>query len=230
MLVPAGVPVNFTATFDDANPDFVAMSVYDDSGSEPVLLLSPFAMASVRSNVYRGKFTPEAGKLYVVFMAVYTDGTFGTLDTDFTAVEQAAAVICQNLVSPVQNVVGMVLCDGGTQQVDGATFTIFLGDSKTMYLKAVNADSGDPLDLSNVSEIDIPLVNADGTIAHLLYTDDAVVIGQPPVLGKFSAPISEEASVLLQTGTFQSIDVTFTISGEKFTVPFPRALSVYEAR
>ncbi len=113
MLVPAGIPVNFTAIFDDPTPANVAMSVYDDSGSEPVLLLSPEAMSQVAGNAYRGKFTPEAGKLYVVFMAVYTNTSFNAFDPAYEASQQAVPVVAQYLTPPVQSVVGTVDCNGG---------------------------------------------------------------------------------------------------------------------
>lgn len=112
MLLPAGIPANFTAIFNNPTPAFVALSVYDDTGLTPVLLLSPTAMNQVTSNAYSGKFTPAAGKLYVVFMAVYTDATFTTLDNSFKTAEQAVPVVAQYLTPPVQNVVGLVDCGG----------------------------------------------------------------------------------------------------------------------
>jgi hypothetical protein len=112
-----------------------------------------------------------------------------------------------------------------------ATFSIFLGDTKTMYLKAVNSSClgvGDPLDLTSCTEIVINLPNADGTISQLKLTEDQVVIASPAVLGKFSAEIDGDLSALLNVGEFQNVDVTFTIGSEVFTVAFVQALSVYE--
>ena len=110
------------------------------------------------------------------------------------------------------------------------TFKIFLGDAKTMYLKAVTYDcfGQDPLDLTSCTEIDIALPNQDGTFVHLLLTEEDVSIPAPALLGKFEAPISAEVSALLNVGEFQNVVVTFTISGEKFSVSFMGALSVYE--
>lgn len=62
----------------------VAMSVYDDSGGSPSLIQGPSAMTNVVGGTYRGKFTPAADKQYVVFKAVYTDGTFTTLHPDYS--------------------------------------------------------------------------------------------------------------------------------------------------
>jgi len=110
MVAQAGLPVNFSAVFPSANPNFVAMSVYDDTGATPVLLLSPVKMNNVHNSVFSQKFTPANGKLYVVFMAVYTDGTFGTLDGAFNP--QSATVEGQYLNPPVQRIVGVVNCQG----------------------------------------------------------------------------------------------------------------------
>ena len=65
-LAPADVELSFEVTFDSPTLD-VGMSVYDDSGALPVLLLSPFPMVRVAPglNTYRGKFTPENGKSYI---------------------------------------------------------------------------------------------------------------------------------------------------------------------
>lgn len=109
------------------------------------------------------------------------------------------------------------------------TFTIFRGDAKTIYLKAMNAGcNSDPLDLTSCTEIDLALPNADGTFTHLLKSEGNVVVTSPAVLGKFTAPISSDNSILLQPGEFQNLDITFTIAGKIFTVPFFQALSVFE--
>lgn len=108
-------------------------------------------------------------------------------------------------------------------------FTIFLGDAKTIYLKVANGGcNSDPLDLTSCTEIVINLPNADGTFLQLKLSLAQVTITSPAVLGKFSAPITSVQSALFNTGEFQNIDVTFTISGQVFTVPFIQALSVFE--
>ncbi len=110
-----------------------------------------------------------------------------------------------------------------------SVFTIFTGDAKTMSLKAAQGScSGDPLDLTSCTEIDIALPNEDGTFLHLLLSDDEVVITSPAILGKFTAPIGSVASALLNVGELQSFDVTFTIGAEVFTVRYYQSLSVLE--
>lgn len=108
-------------------------------------------------------------------------------------------------------------------------FTIFLGDSKTLNLKAVYAVTDDPLDLTECTEIVVSLTNADGGILQLKLSLDQVTIASPPVLGKFMAPISSIQSALLNPGELQNFDVTFTISSAVFTVRYPNALSVFES-
>lgn len=107
-------------------------------------------------------------------------------------------------------------------------FSIFQGDSKTMNLAAVYANFGGPLDLTSCTQIVITLPNADGTVSTLSLTDDEVTIGETPVLGLFSAPISSEVSAVLNPGELQNFNVTFTISGQIFTVPYVQSLSVFE--
>lgn len=95
-LAPAGVPLSFEVTFDSPTLH-VGMSVYDDSGALPVLLLSPFAMARVAPglNTYRGKFTAQAGKNYIILKAVYTDDTLTTLDGDYS--QGSESIVAQYL-------------------------------------------------------------------------------------------------------------------------------------
>ncbi len=109
-------------------------------------------------------------------------------------------------------------------------FKIFLGDSKTLFLKVDNDDccGGGPIDLTSCTEINVSLPKADGSSLHFLLSEEDVSITLPKNLGKFSVPISEENSALLNVGELQSIDVTLTIAGEKFTVSFPKSFSVYE--
>ncbi len=108
------------------------------------------------------------------------------------------------------------------------TFVIFTGDDKTINLKAIYEESGDPLDLTSCTEIDIALPNADGTFAHLLLSEDAVVIDTPLNLGKFHALVESAVSLLLNIGELQNIDVTFTIDSKIFTVRFYQALTVFQ--
>lgn len=81
-FAPSGKSLSFEVTLDAPSLP-VAMSVYDDSGPTPVLVQGPTAMTNVFSNTYRGKFTGQNGKQYLILKAVYTDGTFATLDVNY---------------------------------------------------------------------------------------------------------------------------------------------------
>lgn len=108
-------------------------------------------------------------------------------------------------------------------------FSIFRGNKKTITLKAVQAGcGGDPLDLTDCDEIDIALPNQDGTFTHLLLSDDQVEIIDPAVLGKYRAVIEDDVSALLNIGELQTLNVNFTIGGEKITVPYVNAFSVFQ--
>jgi hypothetical protein len=108
------------------------------------------------------------------------------------------------------------------------TFTIFTGDDKTINLKAVYEENGDPLDLTDCTEIDIALPLSSGLFEHLKLSEDQVTIASPAILGKFSAPIESDISALMNIGEFQNLDVTFTIASKEFTVRFFQALTVFE--
>lgn len=106
-------------------------------------------------------------------------------------------------------------------------FKIFTGNSAVLKINFVAAGTYTPLDLTDCTEIDVALPNADGSFAHLLLSDDDVVIVGEPILGKISAEITAEVSALLLPGELQNLYVTFTIAGTVKTVKMPQ-LSVYE--
>lgn len=107
-------------------------------------------------------------------------------------------------------------------------FSIFTGDAKTLSLSAQYTNFGGPLDLTDCTEIVINLLNEDGSFLQLKYSLSEVTIATPTVLGLFSAPISSVQSALLNVGELQTFNVTFTISGQVFTVPYIQSLSVFE--
>lgn len=123
-LVPAAVPLTFEVTFDSPSLN-VAMSVFDTTAGSPVLVQGPTAMTNLVSNTYFGKFTGTVDHTYVIFKAVYTDGTFATLNTDYAAGSESiiAEVIgggsggggssggsVIGFVQPNQTIIGIVQC------------------------------------------------------------------------------------------------------------------------
>ena len=107
-------------------------------------------------------------------------------------------------------------------------FTIFLGDAKTMNLKAAFAETGDPLDLTSCTAIVVSLPTTSSTPLQLTLASGAIAISSPPNLGKFTAAITAIQSALLNVGELQNFDVTFTISGNPFTVRYYASLTVLE--
>lgn len=227
-LVPAGVTLSFEVSFAPDLFGRVGMSVFDDTGSSPVLLLSPFAMALVAEGTYRGKFTPALGKSYVIRKCVYTDDTLTDLDPNFG--EGSESIYAQNFnSSPTVGCVIKGVVNGSCECGEPAVFSIFQGDNRVLPLRAVNVGcNSNPLDLTQCTEIDVELVDDTGVPVHLLLSEGDVSIFDPPILGNFGATISSEVSVTLNPGQFQTFYVTFTISGEKITVPYRQALSVFQ--
>jgi len=81
-LVPSGIPLAFEVTYDAADLD-VGLKVYDVSGVSPVLV-DTSAMDHVDGGTYLGFFTPAANKTYLIRKSVYTDGSFATMDSDYS--------------------------------------------------------------------------------------------------------------------------------------------------
>lgn len=106
-LVPAGVPLAFEVTFDRDDLD-VAMSVYDVTGVSPVLVQGPTAMQLVVGNTYKGVFTPEAGKNYLVLKAVYLSNTFAALDPDYSQGSETMRAEYVNLPTSACEITGFI--------------------------------------------------------------------------------------------------------------------------
>ena len=122
------------------------------------------------------------------------------------------------------------------------TFSIFLGDAKTLYLQLWNPNVPEnfnvvnipnafglqPVDLTSCTQIVVNLPNADGTITQLKLSSSQVAITSPGVLGQFSCPISSVVSALLNVGVYQNLVVTYTIGSVVSSMSFPGALSVFQ--
>lgn len=120
-LVPAGVSLSFEVTFDSPGLS-VGMSVYDTSGSSPVLVQGPTLMALVFENTYSAKFIAVATKTYVIVKAVYTDSSLATVDSNYAQGSESiiAEVLsgggsggCGELVGYVygnDTLIGLVVC------------------------------------------------------------------------------------------------------------------------
>lgn len=122
-IAPVSVACSFEVTYDSPTLH-VGMSVYDDSGSSPVLVQGPTAMLNVVGNTYRAKFTPPALRPYIIFKAVYTDSGLTTLSPDYS--QGSESIIAQStggaatsnstgcsvvgVIDSSHNVVGFVNC------------------------------------------------------------------------------------------------------------------------
>ena len=72
-----GQPATLEVTYEPGL-SFVAMKVYDVTGTPALVATVP--MVELVNGTYLASFTPASGKTYAVSKAVYTDGTYTTLD------------------------------------------------------------------------------------------------------------------------------------------------------
>lgn len=83
LAVPS-IPLAFEVTFSASGLP-VAMSVYDVTDiNAPILVQGPTAMVNTVGATYTGAFTGANAKNYLIFKAVYTDGTFDVLDPAYS--------------------------------------------------------------------------------------------------------------------------------------------------
>lgn len=110
---------------------------------------------------------------------------------------------------------------------DFKAFRIYTGDAKVMNLRFVDR-YGNPIDLTNCTEIKVIFQNADGTETALTVTNGDVIIPTPKILGNAQVSIPSDVSTVLNIGEYQDFTATLTIGGDISTVPFYEALSVFE--
>ena len=108
MLLPAGIPAGFSAVFGGATDANVAMTVFDVTASPSVAQAAAVMTPTIAALSYFGRFTPQPGKIYQVFIAVYTDDTFATVNDSYEPVFYDVTALYFN--PPVQDVVGIVEC------------------------------------------------------------------------------------------------------------------------
>lgn len=78
-VVPSGSPLTFEyGAYDESGTLFVAMKVYDVTGTPGLVATTP--MTHIFGGSYVASFTPVAAKQYLIHKAVYTDGSYTALD------------------------------------------------------------------------------------------------------------------------------------------------------
>ena len=80
-IVPFGFPASVEVTYSDPSL-FVGLQLYDDSGVSPIAVGSIIPMLNWIGSSYRAQVSGTQGKWYIYRIAVYTDGTYTTVDSD----------------------------------------------------------------------------------------------------------------------------------------------------
>jgi len=137
--VRAGANLAFEYTAYDGVPTLsVAMQVYDTTGGSPAYVAT-VGMTHVVNGTYVGYFTPLAGKQYLLNKMVYTDGTYATPSSAYSAGSETIQA------STEQTDIGTILGDVVAMQTD---VTAIHGDTGTLLsrLTATRANNLDNLD------------------------------------------------------------------------------------
>lgn len=105
--VPAGQATSFEVTYDSPSLQ-VAMRVFDNTTGTPVQVGSPIAMTNFFGNTYQARFTPVLPIPYLVHKAVYTDGTFVTLDNNYAAGSEGIIAVPVPTPAPQQGTFAII--------------------------------------------------------------------------------------------------------------------------
>lgn len=143
-VVPSGAALTFEySSYDESSSLFVAMKVYDVT-STPTLVGSAIPMTHVFGGTYVGSFTPTAAHQYVVNKAVYTDGSYTTLDPtrspgseSFLASSAAGGVLTP---SDIENIVNGVWDEPQSAHTNAGTFGNYLDTQVSSRADQTTAD------------------------------------------------------------------------------------------
>lgn len=87
MLVSPAIPFSFSyPDFNGTSGLFVRATIYDVTSGVALSPVTANMTEIVATGCYVGTFTPVAGKDYQIIALVYTDGTYGVIDTTFAPV------------------------------------------------------------------------------------------------------------------------------------------------
>lgn len=115
-ILPANKPLSFEVTYDGPGLN-VALTIYDLSGVSPVIVSGPSAMLNVVANTYVGSYVAAPIKKYLAFKAVYTDGTFTTLDTGYAQATETFTTNVSGSEDVLPDIEGVV--DDVTDDIQG---------------------------------------------------------------------------------------------------------------
>lgn len=87
-LIATNKELSFEVSYDSPSL-FVGMTILDDSGPAPIVVLGPVQMSNVIGNLYRAKFTPQVGKSYLVYKTVYTDALLTVVNTNYNSASES---------------------------------------------------------------------------------------------------------------------------------------------
>lgn len=87
-FLASGILSPFEVTFGDPSL-FVRAAIYDMSSGTPVFI-SNAVMSEVTTGTYVGTFTPANNTTYLIVKRVFTDGTYATVDTNYSPSSESA--------------------------------------------------------------------------------------------------------------------------------------------
>jgi hypothetical protein len=166
--VPAS-QLSFEVTFDSPSLH-VGMSVYETTTGTPSLVAGPTAMAQVTGNTYFSRFTPTAGKQYVIYKAVYSDSGLTTLDPNYAPGTES--IRCDDIPGPKKNTAlpafEFPMTDATTHEpATGLTVTVQRSIDGAAFANCANAAAELA---SGMYKIDLAAADLNGKVIGLKFT------------------------------------------------------------
>lgn len=228
-MIQGGLQSSFEATFD-ATGLSVAMSVYDVTAGAPGILVSgPTAMFNPAGYTYVGQFTPLVGKQYLILKAVYTDGTYTTLDPNHSQSTETVlgidigAIMLEsfqptNLIGYLDNLV----------PVPKQIVNLIQGSHENIIVRLIDPISGDPISLALATAVTTCFLNTDGSELMLGLGTGITIVGDAN-LGKLQISLTAAQTALLSVQKYLTLEITIVISGgDPIKVQIPQSYNVLQ--
>ena len=230
MQIGDPIPLFYQLT-DYSTGQFVRAFVVNAAGA--TVAGSPANLTSADSSgLYKntGLVMPNTPWVHAKY-AVYTDGTYTVLSSGEGGGDQTIYLDSggggTTVLPPASNIVGQI-------ESDGCSFfpiqdTITQGSDRTLTVRLIQDDSGDPFDLTGYTLISFRFRNADGSVLVLSSTD----IGSPVQVlsatgGKMLCLLTSDQTMLLNTQTPSPFSIVVTQPAGITVCNLPTQLSVQQ--
>lgn len=227
-FVTSGLAQPFEVTFDSSLL-YVGMTIYDVTSGLPGVLVGsgPVPMVNVYGNTYVAQFNPTDQHMYLLVKQVFNDSGLTSPNTSYSmGSETISANMPGSLASQILNILNTASSRLSSAQYVGYVYgqvvatpigilqsnpfaTIIQGGKTALICRFINTLTGDPFDLTGITQITTCFQNQDGTEIMLTLMGGAITVVGNPLLGKIMVSLTSAQTAVLMTVSVTDLELAF---------------------